>query len=103
MKKILVPLVIAVLGAGCLSAPFQPPSGMVAVVKAPLSTEGNLKAGLKHGVSVSKSVLGLYAWGDCSISAAAAAGGLTRVDYLDYKYLNIIGIYQEAEIHAYGE
>lgn len=103
MKKMILPLFAALLLAGCVSAPFQPPTGLVAVTKAPLSTEGNWKAGLKQGVAQSQSVLGLYAWGDCSITAAARQGGLTRVNYLDYKYLNIIGIWQQVEVYAYGE
>ena len=57
--------------AGCLSAPFQPPSGLVSITKAPLSTEGNWEVGSKKGESSSFSVLGLYASGDCSIEAAA--------------------------------
>jgi len=88
---------------GCVSAPFQPPSGLVAVTKAPLSTDGNWKTGVKSGSSTSKCVLGLYAWGDCSVTAAAKKGGLTRVDYLDYSYLNVIGIWQEVTVTAYGE
>jgi len=88
---------------GCVMAPFQPPGGLVAVTKAPLSTDGNWKAGLKSGSSTARSCLGLYAWGDCSITAAAKNGGLKRVDYLDYDYLNVIGIWQEVTVTAYGE
>ena len=45
--------------AGCLSAPFQPPGGMVSVTTAPLSTEGNWDIGSKQGEASSCSVLGL--------------------------------------------
>jgi len=95
-------LAAAVL-AGCVSAPFQPPSGLVAVTKAPLSTDGNWTAGRKSGSATSKSVLCLYAWGDCSITAAAKNGGLKRVDYLDYSYFNVLGVWQEVTVTAYGE
>jgi len=89
--------------AGCVSAPFQPPCGLVAVTKAPLSTDGNWAVGRKSGSATSKSVLFLYAWGDCSITAAAKNGGLKRVDYLDYSYFNVLGVWQEVTVTAYGE
>ena len=103
MKKILVASVFVAALCGCISAPFQPPVGMVSQVKAPLSTDGNWKVGLKSGSSSAQSVLGVYAWGDCSITAAAENGGLKRVDYVDYSYDNIIGIWQRTRVTAYGE
>ena len=103
MKKLLIASVSGAALCGCVSAPFMPPTGMVAEVKAPLSTDGSWKVGQKSGSAASQSVLGLYAWGDCSITAAARAGGLTRVDYVDYKYDNVIGIWQKVTVTAYGE
>ena len=89
--------------AGCLSAPVQPPSGLVSVTTAPLSTEGNWEVGSKRGEASSTSVLGLYATGDCSIATAAQNGGLKKIGHVDYKYVNIIGIWQEATVIVYGE
>lgn len=89
--------------AGCLSAPFQPPSGMVSVTKAPLSTEGNWEVGSKKGEASSFSILGLYASGDCSIATAARNGGLRKIGHVDYEYVNIVGIWQKATVIAYGE
>jgi len=105
MKRVLAVAIglVCVSLTGCLSAPFQPPCGAVAITKAPLSTDGNWKVGKKSGASTSKCVLGLYAWGDCSVTAAARNGELTKVDYLDYSYLNVIGIWQEVTVTAYGE
>lgn len=97
------PLAALALLGGCLSAPFQPPQGLVGMTKAPLSTEGNWAVGSKKGTSSSASVLGLYAWGDCSIGAAARNGGLTKVTHVDYEYTNFIGIWQEAAVIVYGE
>ena len=77
---------LAVGLAGCLSAPFQPPSGVVSVTTAPLSTEGNWEVGSKRGEASSTSVLGLYASGDCSIAAAARNGGLKKIGHVDYEY-----------------
>lgn len=89
--------------AGCLSAPFQPPVGLVAQTRAPLSTEGNWSVGVKQGEASSTCVLGLYASGDCSIAAAAQNGGLKKIDHVDYEYYNIIGIWQKATVFVYGE
>ena len=88
---------------GCLSAPFQPPSGLVSVTRAPLSTEGNWNVGSKRGESSSTSWLGIYASGDCSIHAAAENGGLKTIDHVDYEYTNIIGIWQKTTVIVYGE
>ena len=106
MKKIPVialATLLAIGGAGCLSAPFQPPSGVVSVTKAPLSTEGNWNVGLKKGEASSFSVLGLYASGDCSIATAARNGGLKKIGHVDYAYVNVIGIWQKATVIVYGE
>ncbi len=89
--------------AGCLSAPFQPPGGVVSVTTAPLSTEGNWDVGSRKGEASSFSVLGLYASGDCSIATAARNGGLKKIGHVDYEYLNIIGIWQKATVIVYGE
>ena len=103
MKKIIGGLALATLMGGCIVAPFQPPMGIVSVVKAPLSTEGNFNAGSKSGEASVVSILGIVSTGDCSIDAAVKDGGLSKVNHLDYDYLNILGIYQKATIIAYGE
>ena len=94
---------LAIGVAGCLSAPFQPPGGVVSVTKAPLSTEGNWDVGSKKGEASSFSVLGLYASGDCSIATAAHNGGLKKIGHVDYEYFNVIGIWQKATVIVYGE
>ena len=103
MKKLLTVSFLGAALCGCISAPFQPPMGMISQVKAPLSTDGNWNAGMKSGSADVQCVLGLCAWGDCSITAAAENGGLKRVDYVDYSYDNVLGIWQRAKGTAYGE
>lgn len=94
---------LLVAATGCVVAPFEPPSGLVATTVAPLSTEGNFAAGTKSGEASSTSILGIYASGDCSIAAAVKNGGLKKVEHIDYAYTNIIGIWQKATIIVYGE
>ena len=106
MKRISTIAFVALLAigvAGCLSAPFQPPGGVVSVTTAPLSTEGNWDVGTKSGKSSSFSVLGLYASGDCSIATAARNGWLKKIGHVDYAYVNVIGIWQKATVIVYGE
>ena len=106
MKRVVIPILAALSAiglSGCLSAPFQPPTGLYAETKAPLSTEGNWDVGSKKGEASSFSVLGLYASGDCSIGTAARNGGLRKIGHVDYEYVNVIGIWQKATVIAYGE
>jgi hypothetical protein len=103
MKKVLFLIALLTLFGGCVVAPFQPPMGVVSVVQAPLSTEGNFNAGSKRGEASAISVLGLVSVGDCSIDAAVKSGGLQKVNHLDYGYLNIIGVYQKTTVIAHGE
>ena len=103
LAAIVIATLLAIGVAGCLSAPFQPPGGVVSVTKAPLSTEGNWDVGSRKGEASSFSVLGLYASGDCSIATAAQNGGLKKIGHVDYEYFNVIGIWQKATVIVYGE
>ena len=106
MKKILVAAAVGAMAlfvSGCLSAPFEPPVGLVSIIKAPLSTEGTWEMGSKSGEASSISILGLAALGDCSVSTAAAAGGISKVNHVDYEYRNYVGVYQKATVIVYGE
>jgi len=57
----------------------------------------------KIGVSRATSVLGLFSTGDCSIKAAAAAGNIQNIKYVDYTARNILGIYAEYTTTAFGD
>lgn len=93
----------AVVATGCLSAPFKPPMGLYSEVSAPLSTEGPIQTGTKTGEATAKTILGLVATGDCSINTAAKNGGLRKINHVDYRYKNILGIVQETTVVVYGE
>ena len=102
-------LVAAVAGAatlfvgGCINAPFRPPCGIVTSIEAPLSTEGNWDVTQAKGTATATTVLGLVASGDCSVAAAAKNGGIKKVNHVDYRYKNILGLYQETTVVVYGE
>lgn len=42
------------------------------------------RVGAKEGRACAKSILGVVAMGDASIKAAAAAGGITKIDSVDH-------------------
>ena len=94
---------LAIGCVGCLSAPFQPPTGVVTACSDPLTTECNVKHGSKTGSSEAISILGLVAVGDCSLNAAIKQGKLKEAYYADYKYLNILGIFQKVTVNVVGE
>lgn len=102
MKKLIIGLSGLAL-AGCVSAPFMPPTGLICTVQAPLSTEGNWDVGMKKGEATSGSICGIWASGDCSIWEAAKNGGLRKITHVDYRYRNVLGIWQEVTTIAYGE
>jgi len=90
---------------GCLSAPFVPPLGGVhSNVNAPLSVDHNRSTvTTKQGEASSVCILGLVSFGDASTQSAAESGGLKTIQYLDYNYFNVLGIYQETTVIAHGE
>ena len=118
MKK---PLMIAaalsmVIGlAGCAShrAPVMPPPGFVfARYKAPLMTNAHgkelgPKTGTAHTYYVNIPFLWPYpidfAWEDACLREAARNGDISTVRFADYEVLNILGLYTQFKVHAYGE
>jgi hypothetical protein len=58
---------------------------------------------VKEGRSTCKSILGVVASGDCSISTAAKNGGITKVATVDYEVSNILGIIASTTIIVKGE
>ncbi len=96
--------------AASLTVPFQPPQGILfSQQKAPLQVNNlePVSVGQAHGQASSTGFLQYYtlwfAWGDCSIEAAAREGGLSRVDYVDYERISVFfGFYGRTTVHVYG-
>lgn len=57
----------------------------------------------KMGEATCKSVLGLVAWGECSIDGAMKNGQLTRVHHVDQLTMSIAFFYSEYTVKVYGE
>jgi hypothetical protein len=97
---------VAALTLGCqYTAPVKPPmGGLFSSYSAPMSTQfTGQSTPAKTGQASAESVLGLVAWGDCSLQTAAKNGGLATIDYCDYEYVNVVlGIYQKFTTKAHG-
>lgn len=87
---------------GCAMA-MSPVSGVLYTkVDAPFTVNADADA-KKSGSATCTSILGLVATGDASISAAAKAGGITKIHHVDYKSHSILGVYAEFTTIVYGE
>jgi hypothetical protein len=91
--------------SGCLVAPVMPPHGLLfSSYKSPLfpdQTEGN--AAKQSGESSAVTILYLVTVGDASLDKAVQDGRLSKVNYVDYEYMNVLGVYQHYKTIARGE
>jgi hypothetical protein len=93
--------------SGCVGydAPVVPPTGFLYTnTQAPIDIDADqTQLGTKRGESTSSTVLGLFAWGDASVYAAANAGGITTIRHVDYKCNNILSVYATFTTVVYGD
>jgi hypothetical protein len=108
MKKFLfIALVSAAMlafsGCACYSADVQGGvfDGHTTTKASVVQAEGTV--GTKVGEAKAYGVLGIAAWGDDSITAAAKAGGIKKIGTVDKKILNILGIWQMVTTIVTGE
>jgi hypothetical protein len=94
-------LAVAALATGC--ATVVPVGGIYTNVKMPVTNSNGSVSYSKTGVATTQSILGLVAWGDGSIRAAAEEGKITKVNSVDYSSENILGVYGKYTTTVYGE
>ena len=102
---LLLAVVVCVGVVGCYSTPVMPPQGyVVSNIKAPLSADnqGVIATYTKHGEATVENYLGIISTGDCSIKAAVKDVGIKSINYADYEYFNVLGVYQKFTVHVYG-
>ena len=95
---------LAVLLTGCVgpTGVIGGAGGMVYTdVSGPVLATGNSGAS-KVGEAKSQGVI-CVAWGDSSIKAACANGGITKNQHVDYHVTSVLGLYVETTVTAYGE
>ncbi len=99
MKKLLLILLLSL--SACATST---PQGIVYTeVKLPINVTSNGQAYARTGVAECKSVMGLVAFGDCSIETAKKQGGVSKVYHVDWEARNILGILGEYRLIVYGE
>lgn len=106
MKKIFAIMLISFGLFGCTTAPFQPSVGvMYTDTKAPLQLDyNNTDIGHRVGTGTSTSILGLFAFGDCSIQGAAREGGIKTIKHTDYEFTNVLfGVFTKTTVYVYGD
>lgn len=96
--------VFAVLAAGCVG-PMGPVGGVGGTIYTDVSgpvLATSHTSSTKTGEASSQGILG-FAMGDSSIQAAAANGGITKIQHVDYHTKSILGIYAKTTVTVYGE
>lgn len=103
MKKSLALVLLAVMTVlgGCATA-IKPVTGLYANVSGPLAATGATGEARLVGRASARSILGLIATGDASISAAARDGGIREIHYVDYETQSFFGIVSEFTVVVYG-
>ena len=93
---------LLLLTTSCAMA-TSPVTGFVFTqVSGPLGATDNATSS-KMGKSECTSILGLVGTGDASISAAARAGGITKIHHVDFDSYSILGIYAKFTTIVYGD
>ncbi len=70
-------------------------------VSGPLAVTDN-SASTKVGEASSEAII-CVATGDCSIKAACASAGITKVHHVDYHTTSVLGLYAKTTVMVYGE
>jgi hypothetical protein len=63
---------------------------------------GSANGSDKVGTATSTAII-CFATGDSSISAAMAAGGITKIHHVDCKIMSVLGVYAKYTTVVYGE
>ena len=99
-KKLLLLLLAIFLFSGCLS--LHPLVGAIYTDnKGPLLVT-DATEGTKEGIATSTMILGV-AYGDSSIGAAAANGGISKIMAVDTEIKSVLGVYVEFKTIVRGK
>ena len=97
---------VMVIGTGCVGLGYPTGSSYTgttiphAATRAEISGQGT--TGDKAGEACATGILGIAAFGDASVDAAKKAGGISDVHSVEFRNMNILGLYSQGctEIHG---
>ena len=96
-------LVVSIFLLGGCAMVQAPVNGFVVTsLTAPVAATDN-QVSSKVGSASCTSILGIVAFGDCSINVAARNGNISKIHHVDHDATSILGIYSTYETHVYGE
>ena len=101
MIRLSAALLLAASLVGCATVQSPAPGFWYTSAKGPKSVEVDT-GGAKRGKACASSILGAIATGDASLAAAAKAGGITKVGFVDYSAFSVLGFYAEFCTHVTG-
>lgn len=96
MRAMLAALLCVSLFGCAFAAPVVPPVGSAYTnIAAPIDIDADpSELGSRVGKGSVTAILGLVAWGDASLAAAARDGGVKTIRHVDYEYTNVLFFYQ---------
>jgi hypothetical protein len=107
--KVLRLLTVALLSqsglTACASLAFSAhgtPMGMLYTEVRSNERVTEAKSAGKKGQACAASILGIVTTGDASVAAAAKAGGIDTVAYVDHSFVNYVGVYSKYCVEVYG-
>ena len=93
-------LVMVVAGCAMPNAPVA--AGFIIEQKGPVAGFDTSADSGKVGEAQAEGIL-IVGYGDASIKAAAAEGGITKIHHVDIEVMNFFGIYARYKTIVYGE
>ena len=100
--KLLLVLVLALVATiHCSTTGFGPQGSIFTSTK--IGIHGTATDASKQGSACVMSILGLFAFGDGSVNAAATNGGITKVSSIDLDGLSVLGLFSKQCTIAKGE
>lgn len=102
VRKLMLPVILAVVLTGCATA-SSPVQGFIYTgTKAPVTATG-LEGASKTGEGTCTGILGLVAFGDCSIATAAKEAGIKKITSVDHSTTGILGLFGTYTVIVKGE
>jgi len=107
-KKVAFGASVALVVVGCGFGGGYPSGSLYTGTTVPhgmdrTETSGAGKSGDKAGESCATGILNLAAFGDASLNAAKKAGGITEVHSVEFRSMNILGIYTQGCTEVHGK